>query len=131
MLYTKSIHAPIEEKDGVRISVMSRHTLEDGVTPDPKIDEDSYDEWNQDLAPSDYLVGAYYRKELNWDHYQDLYLRSLRITNKMESVALLAERAMREDITLLCVEDEPGQCHRRLLAEECQSYIPELKVEHR
>jgi hypothetical protein len=37
MLYTKSIYKPKYLDDGLRISVMSRHTLSDGKTDDPKL----------------------------------------------------------------------------------------------
>ncbi len=40
----------------------------------------------------------------------------------------LALRAINEDITLLCKEDTPEKCHRRLLAEECKILIPKLEV---
>ena len=40
-LYTKSILKPRSSRDGRRISVMSRHTLEDGVTQDKRITEKS------------------------------------------------------------------------------------------
>lgn len=61
MLFTKSIHKPVQPEDGYRISVMSRHTLSDGKTPDPLITGKSYIEWWKDLAPRDTLVGAWYR----------------------------------------------------------------------
>lgn len=64
MIYTKSILKPKEESDGIRISVMSRHTLNDGITSHPDINESSYDEWLKILAPSDQLVGDYYKRSL-------------------------------------------------------------------
>ena len=39
MLRTKCIKAPIESEDDLRVSVMSRHTLADGITPDPEIND--------------------------------------------------------------------------------------------
>jgi len=51
MLFTKSIYKPVSVLDGQRISVMSRHTLEDGVTPDPRINSDSYYAYLKILAP--------------------------------------------------------------------------------
>ncbi|MDO9231385.1 MAG: hypothetical protein Q7U36_02815 [bacterium] len=61
-IFTKSI---IKEKEfgEKRISVMSRHTKEDGVTPDERIVEGvTFDEWQKDFAPPVKLIGAYYRK---------------------------------------------------------------------
>ena len=45
MLYTKSIIKQKSLEDGCRISVMSRHTLNDGITIDSRILPDSFDEW--------------------------------------------------------------------------------------
>ena len=51
MLKTKSILYDKEDTDGLRISVMSRHTLNDGITPHPEITDSSYNQWLQILAP--------------------------------------------------------------------------------
>lgn len=52
MLKTKCIKDKPSLDDGERISVMSRHTLCDGETPDPEITLDSYDGWDKELAPT-------------------------------------------------------------------------------
>lgn len=127
MLYTKCILAPIEHKDGVRASVMSRHTLNDGVTPDKTL-EDRFDIWIRELAPLPKLVGDYYKRGLEWDSYTKQYQAFLRESKQREIVFMLAERSMREDITLLCIEAEPVMCHRRLLAEECKLIVPSLVI---
>lgn len=64
MLKTKSILAPIEETDGNRISIMSRHTLNDGITPHPRINNSSYQEWNKVLATPEKLIGDHYKRNL-------------------------------------------------------------------
>lgn len=61
MLKSKSILAPKEETDGTRISIMSRHTLNDGVTPDPRLTPDLYDEHRPVLAAPARAVGGYYK----------------------------------------------------------------------
>jgi len=64
-IFTKSIIDKIEP-DEKRISVMSRHTLEDSKTPDERIvDGVTFDEWRKEFAPPGKLVGSYYRKELS------------------------------------------------------------------
>jgi len=45
-LHTKSIRSARKESDGLRISIMSRHTLKDGKTPDLEITNASFDEWS-------------------------------------------------------------------------------------
>lgn len=50
MLFTKSILKQKEKGDGIRISVMSRHTLNDGIILDDRIAKHSYDEHLQILS---------------------------------------------------------------------------------
>lgn len=128
MLFTKCILAPIEEEDGIRISVMSRHTLEDGVTPDKRIAEGSYHSHFEPLAPRPELVGSYLRGEIDWDEYKKRYLDYLRSPKIKGQVWGLARSALRRDITLLCIEETPERCHRRILAEECKEHEPGLRV---
>jgi uncharacterized protein YeaO (DUF488 family) len=130
-LYTKCIFAPAEPSDGTRISVMSRHTLNDGVTPDERITEASYKVWKKDLAPPDHLVGAYYKRGLPWKEFKRLYIKHIQQPDRIDLVRIIAETAMTEDITLLCSEETAEHCHRRLLAEECLNYQPGLKIEHK
>ncbi len=130
VLYTRCIFPPREAEDGVRISVMSRHTLNDGITPDPRL-EGMYDEWLQELAPPGRLVGSYYKRDLSWGRYHGLYIAFLRSRLAIPHVRELAQRAIHEDITLLCVEPTPECCHRRLLAEECSRWEPRLEIAHK
>jgi uncharacterized protein YeaO (DUF488 family) len=131
MLFTKSILKPRAPEDGVRISVMSRHTLQDGRTPDERITSASYDEHNPLLAPPATLVGAYYREEVDWMGYELRYHTHLQRPGISDAVKQLAARALQQDITLLCIEETAEHCHRRLLAEECKRYQPKLDITHR
>lgn len=128
MLKTKSILEPKEESDGLRISVMSRHTLDDGVTPHPEINKFSYDEWIKLLSPPLKLLGDYYKKGLPWEQFEQKYLCYLRQQKVQIEVQKLAERSSDSIITLLCIEKSPDYCHRRLLAEECKKYKPLLDL---
>ncbi len=110
---------------------MSRHTLKDGLTPDPKITADTFDQHLQILAPRAKLLGDYYKRGLTWLDYEIKYREYLSQPEIIEQVKSLAKLATTQDVTLLCVEDTPDQCHRRILAEECQKYEPSLSVKHR
>jgi uncharacterized protein YeaO (DUF488 family) len=127
-LKTKSIHAPSDKTDGHRISIMSRHTLNDGVTLDPLITEESYDKWLKELAPPDTLIGAYYKRGLPWDKFERQYVEFLRKIETQSAVEQLLDLVKTQNVTLLCVEDTPEYCHRRLLAEECQRLEPNLEL---
>jgi uncharacterized protein YeaO (DUF488 family) len=131
MLYTKSILKEKSKDDGIRISVMSRHTLNDGLTPDNRITQDSFDEHLQTLGPPAKLIGDYYKRGLSWNDYKTRYTEHLRNPQVAETVRLLAERATKHDITLLCIEETPEYCHRSLLAQECKIYEPSLTIVHR
>ena len=131
MLKTKSIIGPKELEDGLRISVMSRHTLNDGTTPHPKISKESYDLWMPVLAPPQRLVGDYYKRGLSWETFEKRYLDYLNQPNVQREVSWLAQRGLEETITILCVEDSPEFCHRRLLVEECNKYQPNLVLDIR
>lgn len=131
-LFTKSIIKPKEADDARRISVMSRHTKEDGITPDERIiDGETFDEWLQDFAPPAKLVDAYYPQEVTWDNFARLYLEFLRSPEVQPKVEEFAHRCAQETITLMCVEEDSEKCHRRLLAEELQKYQPDLKIKHK
>jgi len=131
-LFTKSIIKPKEPADARRISIMSRHTKEDGITPDERIiDGETFDEWLREFAPPAKLVGAYYRQEITWDDFENQYLQFLRSADIQPKVKEFAERCANETITLMCVEADADKCHRRLLAEELQKYQPDLKIIHK
>lgn len=126
MLKTKSILKLKEDTDGLRISIMSRHTLNDGITHHPEINESKYDQWLQILAPPAKLLGDYYKRGLPWKQFEQRYLNYIRSSNIQPEITKLAEKSLDSVITLLCIETSPKYCHRRLLAEECKKYQPNL-----
>lgn len=130
-LFTKSIIKGREPNEK-RISVMSRHTKKDGVTPDERIIEgETFNEWRKEFAPPAKLVGAYYRGELSWEDFEKKYVEFLRSADMKPKVESFAKRCTEETITLMCIEDTADKCHRRLLAEELQKYQPQLKIIHK
>ncbi len=105
---------------------MSRHTLNDGVTPDRRITSDLFDEWRTEFAPPLKLIGDYYLRNLPWKEFEERYVNYLRsIYNK---VKLFGREALEKDITLLCIEETPERCHRKLLAEARKQIYPDLEV---
>lgn len=128
MLSTKSILAPKEISDGLRISVMSRHTLNDGVTSHPLIDSLSYDLWMPIFAPPARLLGDYYKRGLPWEQFEIQYIGYMQKPEVQIKVEELARLSLEMAITLLCIEDSPKNCHRRVLAEDCRRYQPKLAL---
>ncbi len=126
MLKTKCILYKKEKSDGLRISIMSRHTLYDGVTSDDRITDKSFDKWQLDFAPPTKLLGDYYKRNLPWDKFEKRYIEYLNsIQDKIKNLAI---DALKKDITLLCIEETPEKCHRKLLAKECKKIVPELEM---
>ena len=105
MLRTKSIQAPKEVTDGIRISIMRK----------PRGD---YDILIPALASSELLLNSYHENKINWDEYERAYL--LEMHNNPDSkrmIQFLIDIASVSDITLLCWEETPEKCHRRLISE--------------
>lgn len=126
MLKTGCILENYDEPSVIRISIMSRHTLNDGTTPDLRITKDSYDEWWKIFAPPEKLIGSYYKRGLPWEDFERGYFEYLNsIKQDVESLALSALGA---DVRILCIEEAPEKCHRRLLAERCKNIYPELQI---
>lgn len=125
-LYTGCIYH--NEHQGLHISIMNRHTLADGITPDPRITTQSYDRWEQSVAPPSHLLGDYYHRGLPWEEFERQYLTYIQKPELRHKLIDLIQLALLRDITLLCQEETPERCHRRLLAEEAKRIKPELEV---
>ena len=139
MLKSRCILDERKESDGFCISVMSRHTLNDGKTPDLRITNEKYDVHISDLAPRPDLVGRWYRGDLGKHNAENFeknfapeYLEYLE--SQLYLVKFLGKLALRENTTVMCIEPEPQEgeillCHRRLLVEKCKLLTPELSID--
>ncbi|MDR0369233.1 MAG: hypothetical protein LBH96_01515 [Candidatus Peribacteria bacterium] len=97
-LKSKCILSPIEEQDGKRISIMSRHTLNDGITPDIRITPNLYQEHNKKLAPPSKVIGSYYKHKINFKTYSEKYLEYLESISE-DIIHSLILPATKQDIT--------------------------------
>ena len=78
------------------------------------------------LAPGRGLLADYRAGGVDWDGYARRYLAELRpdaVEQALDGVELAGA-------CLLCAEDSPAQCHRRLAAEWLQQRHPQLRVVH-
>ncbi len=66
-----------------------------------------------ELAPTRDMLDAYKKEKGDWRVYEDRFLALMRERHVEESVS---PRVM-EDSCLLCSEERPDRCHRRLVAE--------------
>ena len=115
--------------DGLRISVMSRHTLDDGVTPDLRIQP--CDLHISMFGPAPKLIGKYKRKEIDWVNFEKEYRIQMNRNRKaISKLRIIIKLALDFPITFLCVEETPEYCHRRLLAEICQRMNKNLVIRY-
>lgn len=113
-LYTRSIKEKPSKKDGVRICIM-RH-------PDKWA---KYDIWMPQLSPSQKLRDEV-KKGIGWAKFKVKFLKEMR--KEVKFIDFVAGSAMKNNVTLLCVEDNPFYCHRSLLAKEIKKKYHKLKV---
>lgn len=133
MLRTAAIRTERGPDDGLRVSVMSRHTFDgDPIRRDPSIRPDLFDLHLTELAPVPREVGKWYRSEktdTDWESFELAYLQKLRgLPDAWLSMARIANLAVNRNATLLCTEPEPHYCHRRLLAEEIVRQYPGVRL---
>lgn len=78
------------------------------------------------LAPGKALLADYRNKLIDWPGYEARYLAELdqaKVVQQLSGVSL-------EGACLLCAEETPEQCHRRLAAEWLQQRNPGLVLHH-
>ncbi|MCE5200282.1 MAG: DUF488 domain-containing protein [Armatimonadota bacterium] len=82
-----------------------------------------------DYAPTEEILSAY-KKGGDWAAYEEQY-GELMVERWMPYVLVRTiEQSKWAKPCLLCAEDKPDHCHRRLLAEAIQDQIPGLEVTH-
>lgn len=78
------------------------------------------------LAPTQDMLDDYKKKHGKWADYERRFLRLMgerRIEEKLKPELL-------EDACLLCSEDKPHHCHRRLVAEYLKENWGGVQIEH-
>lgn len=78
------------------------------------------------LAPTQDMLDAYKKEKGDWSAYEARFLN------------LMAERRIEEQLSpeqisdgcLLCSEDKPHHCHRRLVAEYLRSHWGDVEIHH-
>ncbi len=79
-----------------------------------------------DLAPTKELLDGYRKEHKDWAIYERQFIDLLeyRCAGQPELRNLLANSC------LLCSEDQPRHCHRRLVAEYLQRQWPDIEIIH-
>ena len=82
-----------------------------------------------EFAPTQELLDDYHKSK-SWDDYRVVYSRLLADRAMVELFLNMARKQGWQRPCLLCAEDKPDTCHRRLLAEAIADAVPGLEVEH-
>ncbi len=78
------------------------------------------------LAPTKEMLDTYKKNGGRWEDYEQRFMRLMeerRIEEKLKPDML-------EDACLLCSEDKPHHCHRRLVAEYLKEHWENVEIDH-
>ena len=79
-----------------------------------------------DLAPTKEILNNYKKRRIDWRTYEAQFLDLIRKRRIQETVP----RQIMADSCLLCSEDEPHFCHRRLVAEYLKQHWGDVEIIH-
>ncbi|MHB1607772.1 MAG: DUF488 domain-containing protein [Acidiferrobacter thiooxydans] len=79
-----------------------------------------------ELAPTQDILDEYKKNKGDWAVYEQKFLELMR----KREIEKRVDRTMIADGCLLCSEDKPHHCHRRLVAEYLKSRWGDVEVAH-
>lgn len=77
-------------------------------------------------APTEEILNSFKKKKINWEEYKNQYLALLRQRNIAKNI----DFKEMDGACLLCSEEKPDYCHRRLLAEYLKELNKDIKIVH-
>ena len=78
------------------------------------------------LAPTADMLGLYRKRQMTWDEYEQRFLDLMR----ERSIETTVPRGTIAGSVLLCSEDKPARCHRRLVAEYLAQHWGDIEINH-
>jgi uncharacterized protein (DUF488 family) len=78
------------------------------------------------LAPTKEMLDAYKKQKGDWGLYERRFLDLMRARH----IEIETPRELLEDACLLCSEEKPHHCHRRLVAEYLREHWENLQITH-
>ncbi|HOA05194.1 MAG TPA: DUF488 domain-containing protein [Candidatus Fermentibacter daniensis] len=79
-----------------------------------------------ELAPTQDILDEYRKNKGDWGVYEQKFLELMR----NREIETKLNPALISDSCLLCSEDKPDHCHRRLVAEYLESHWGDVEVSH-
>jgi uncharacterized protein (DUF488 family) len=78
------------------------------------------------LAPTQQLLDEYKKARGSWQGYERRFLDLMKARRVQETIS----REVLADGCLLCSEDKPDHCHRRLVAEYLKQHWGDIAIQH-
>ena len=78
-----------------------------------------------DLAPTKDILDAFKKHKGSWKNYEEKFI-DLMANRRIEKI----DREQFDGGCLLCSEDKPHRCHRRLVAEYLKDKWGNVEIEH-
>ena len=79
-----------------------------------------------DLAPTQDMLDEYKKNGGDWSAYERKFLDLMR----QREIEKTTDREIIADACLLCSEEKPHHCHRRLVAEYLKSHWDDIQISH-
>ena len=84
-------------------------------------------EHHPELAPTEEILDGYKKKGISWAEYERRFKALLKERDPLKNSPLAHEPG---PIGLLCAEDKPTQCHRRLVADHFAERVEGIGIRH-
>jgi uncharacterized protein (DUF488 family) len=84
-------------------------------------------EHHPELAPTAEILDSNKRKKISWVEYERQFGELLILRDSLKNSSLRKEPG---PICLLCAEDKPTRCHRRLVAEHIAGRVNGVEIRH-
>ena len=78
------------------------------------------------LAPTQGMLDSYKKHRGEWVEYEREFLQLMR----NRRIEVVWEQELRDADCLLCSEEKPDHCHRRLVAEYLAAYNGDIRIRH-
>ena len=83
----------------------------------------------EDFTPTEDILKSYREKKITWDEYEKRFVRLLE--DRKQKIEKILTSLDIDYACLLCSEDKPHKCHRRLVAEFIkENFIKDLEIIH-
>ena len=83
-------------------------------------------EHRPEMAPTQDILDGFKKARGDWGTYEESFLK---LMEKRRIEELISQSAM-DDVCLLCSEDKPHHCHRRLVAEYLKKKWGHMEINH-